>query len=420
MPAFTVGGPVLRKPVPRLVPVVDLPAAVPAPAILPASSQPKQEQPPEQPPAEPPARDVSSADAAAPAAAKEGEEQREGGALPAAETQPVGTLLSPVEAEAHPPPDAAGVPEAEVQDARQTGDAQTAPAVEVTPVAVATGAVEAAPAGCPPGTSAEADGGEPLGHAGSAAATALAPAASSGKGQPLQPATAAPATGVGVTSSPVVPQQSARDVPSAAGLGASMPAGIALAPAAGVYVAPQHVAAPGPDAPSGIAAATAAAALDNGLIQSSRLDSGVGGFSLLALVLPTASATADGAPVPMPSASALSAGQPVMSPLPAPSGWLGGSNGNDMAVAAQRAAFEAALGMAPQPDFTRLVQAPPMGAVAPISGAVMRPPVVMPMPPRPPQAPLPLQMPAQRSAAAVVGPVPSDPVAMFLNDGPDR
>jgi hypothetical protein len=89
------------------------------------------------------------------------------------------------------------------------------------------------------------------------------------------------------------------------------------------------------------------------------------------------------------------------------------SVGETAAVAAQRAAFEAALGMALEPDLDAFVATQLSDAAV---GSVL---------PQPPAASLVSQQVVtqqgtqQTALAAPLAPV-SDPVAMFLNDGPGR
>ncbi len=420
MPAFTVGGPVKRAPPPpQPAPLVDLPTAVLAPAVL-SSCVPKQEQPP----ASPLATDAPNADASAPTAVRNVEEQREGDdALHAAQSQPESTAQGPAQLEAQPA-SAAVVLGVDQRNARQACGADRGPAVEAAAVAVAS------PVACASGASAAtADGAQP-GHAGGVAAASqgVTPALS----QPLQPAEASPAAGDAAASPKAVAQQSARDLPSTTTIGASVPVAAAQLPADGVDVAPQLGAAPAHDAYLATAAATETAPLTSGVSQPSLPDSSVAAgipdgahpgtvvSPTMAALVPTASATAHGAPLPTVSASALSAAQPALSPLPAPSGWEGARNGSEMAVAAQRAAFEAALDMALGPSVSTLTHMYPSRAV-PSIGAVLQPPAAVPVRLQLPQAMLPPQLPMQQHGAAdAVGSIPSDPVAMFLNDGPDK
>ena len=402
MPAFTVGGPVMRTPLPRLAPIVDLPAAVAAPAVLP-SSQPMQ--------SPPPAPHAVTADVSAPAAAKTAAKgQREGGvAIPAGEVQVAGIVLGPPEPDAQPAP-LATVSAGGQQDARQAGDAAATAAV---------------PAACPSAASAEVADGEMPRHAGGGAAP---PTVSPGVSQPQQPAGTPAAAGNAAASSATVTQQAVCDPPSAVNVGIGVPTKTAQAPADGVSVAPQLAATTAPSAHVATAAATAVAAPTSGVSQPSRVDGGVaagtseGAFPALQVdpsmsaLEPSASATVSGGVVLAARGSALTAQQPVMSPFPASSGWSGGRNGSEMAVAAQRAAFEAALGMALEPDFTALARAQ---SAVPLRGAAVRPPAAAPvLPAQLPRAPL--QMPAQHAATAAAGAALSDPVAMFLNDGPDK
>ena len=412
MPAFTVGGPVMKRtpPPPRPPPPVDLPTAAPAPGALP-STQLQQEQPLAAPTAPP------AADAMAPAAVRKAEEQREANdALPAAEPQPESAARGPAESGAQPGP-AAVVSGGAQQDARQASATETSAAVEaVTPTA---------PAACASGASAETADGELSGLDGGAEVAATA-------GQPLQPPSLE--AGQGVKSPTGLARQSARVAPSAMTVGACVPSDAAQAPADGIAIAPQLGAATAPVAYLATAAATEAAALTSGVGKPRRPDSGIAagitegafhatavGPSVPALVPTVAATAADVPPQPMASAGALRAAQPLMvSPPQAPSGWEGGGSSSEMAVAAQRAAFEAALGMTLGPDFSTLTQSQPTGVMVPLRGPAVRAPAAVPMRPQQQVQPSP-QVPAQQQGAAdAVRAVPSDPVAMFLNDGPDR
>ncbi len=418
MPAFTVGGPVMKRapPPPRPAPPADLPAAVPTPAALP-SSQPKQKQ--QQ--AAPRAADALTAGAAAPAAAQAAEQQRkDDDAVPAAETQPGSAARGPAEPGAQPAP-AAVVSGAGEQDAREASDVAAGPAGEAAVVA------PAAPAVCASGSSAETADAELPGHAGGAAAMATA-----GLGQPLQPAEASVAAGDAAVSFKAAAQQSASDLPSPRTIGGSVPIAAAPAPAGGMDVTPQLGSTTAPDAYLATAAATEAGPVTYSVSQPSRPDSGVAagtsdgahtrtGVRPTVALGPTASAGGHGAPLYTASASALSAAQPAMSPLPTPSGWDGGRDASEMAIAAQRAAFEAALGMALGPEISTFPQRQPIGVAVPLRGPAVRRPTVVPPPPQLVQAQLLLQVPApQHGAVDAAGGLPSDPVAMFLNDGPDK
>ena len=125
-----------------------------------------------------------------------------------------------------------------------------------------------------------------------------------------------------------------------------------------------------------------------------------------------ASATAGAASFATANGDVISAGQPVTLPHPHHAGWVDGHSGSDMAVAAQRAAFEAALGMAFEPDYSTLTPTQPVGAAGLSGGAAAHSPAVTPPAPRAP--------PAQPSTTIAPGLLCSDPVAMFLNDGPDK
>ena len=360
MPAFTIGGPV-RTPPPRLAAPVDVPADVPRPVV------------------------------AVPAAVPTAEAQ------PAVEVQPASASQLPVEA-------------ASPEDARQESGPDVAPA---TVPAASVGTERAGPQNEPPaaGSSQATAVHDPAvqsrvsqaAEAARPAAAAMPPAPSEGLleacaqlqagepqsaqqnctvSQPSQPADAS-TTAAGHLHGAHVPEATTDQASVRCGSSQAAPASVSTSaggPAAGSpanHHAQAEPAVPGRE-PS--ASAMGCASPDNAL--SSRAHGGKQPFE---------PGTANGV-----------AGHAERAGV-----------GETAAVAAQRAAFEAALGMALEPDLDAFV-ATQLSAAASRVGMAQQPAAA------PVSQLLEVQQSTPQTAlTAPLAPV-CDPVAMFLNDGPDR
>ena len=353
MPAFTIGGPV-RTPPPRLAAPVDVPADVPRPVV--------------------PAPAVVPPPAAAPAVTAAAPE-----AQPTADAQP-----SP----AQQAPQAAVAPEAELVVARRDSAAGVDPDQD----ALATKAMPAVPGTSPP-----------------AAAECDPPPAGS-------PATAAVQD---------CAAQSEMDEPAEASLAIAESAAEVIPPgqpsdAAAVAATREHAAEAGvPDANPGMAPesfinsqAGSAPVSDPacGPAAAPPVGSSVGAPAAVSDWPVAAPAVEDDLAVFHVGSYEVSGAQPMeLGPADDVAGH-GSVSSPTAAVAAQRAAFEAALGIASEPDCDTIAATRPRSG--PLDGGLRESHAAAPAAQQ--------QLTVQQSMMGGPQALVSDPVAMFLNDGPDQ
>ena len=389
MPAFTIGGPV-RTPPPRLAPPVDVPADAPRPDI--------------------------AAPAAAPAAA----------AQPAAEVQPSSALQLPAAVAAAPPARASVASEAALPRSPGVAPAQDVSAPKTTQPAASVCMQPAAPqceltAAGSPATAAAPDPASRIDVRKSpeaSAASLAAPEPAADLAAPsMRPLQAECSSEAGVQSQNGEPQSAQQydAVTSTRGQPADAPAAAATNAHLADAAVPEATPVAAPASPSSSQAAPAPVSNPaGGLAVGCSAGSSAEAMPMVSVQQPPAPVAGGAPPAFAVSGREHSGAQPL---APGPADGISGhdsvSVSQTAAVAAQRAAFEAALGMALELDCGTLT-ATQLNRPA-IGGDLARPPAAAPLAQQ-----LIAQQGSQQTAMGVLLAPVSDPVAMFLNDGPDR